>query len=139
MGLGKTVEGIGGIFVREILALHCGVPAQRRASLVVAPNVQVMEQWHEHLIKAGVSATEIGVYNGDRHRKHGILRACSGDGGEEGAHMKVHAWLSKPAPRQTLQDQLASCRSLLPPKQPRLLLRGPAFCPRQSSRRASHC
>ena len=88
MGLGKTVEGIGGVVVREILALHCGVPAARRASLVVAPNVQVMEQWLEHLIKAGISAAEIGVYDGDRHRKHGILRACGGDGDEDGTCLK---------------------------------------------------
>ena len=51
MGLGKTVEGIGGIFLREICALHNGVPEHLRASLIIAPNVQVMEQWYEHLLK----------------------------------------------------------------------------------------
>ena len=45
MGLGKTVEGIGGIFLREILALHHNVPPARRASVIVCPNAQVMEQW----------------------------------------------------------------------------------------------
>lgn len=74
MGLGKTVEGIGGIFVREILALHNKVPAERRVSLIVTPNNQVMEQWYEHLIKVGVPEAAIGTYSGDRQRKHGILR-----------------------------------------------------------------
>ena len=35
------VESIGGIFLREILALHNNVPKQRRASLIIAPNQQV--------------------------------------------------------------------------------------------------
>ena len=61
MGLGKTIEGIGGIFLREILALHSGVLPARRASLIIAPNVQVMEQWWEHLIKCGIAETEIGT------------------------------------------------------------------------------
>ena len=41
MGLGKTIEGIAGIFLREILALQNNVPEQNRASLIIAPNVQV--------------------------------------------------------------------------------------------------
>ena len=38
------VESIGGIFLREILALHNDVPKQRRASLIIAPNQQVWVQ-----------------------------------------------------------------------------------------------
>ena len=44
MGTGKTVEGAAGAFLREILALWNDVPPQCRATLIVAPNTQVMEQ-----------------------------------------------------------------------------------------------
>ena len=40
----SPVESIGGIFLREILALHNDVPKQRRASLIIAPNQQVWVQ-----------------------------------------------------------------------------------------------
>lgn len=83
MGLGKTVEGIGGIFLREICALHNSVPGHLRASLIIAPNVQVMEQWYEHLLKCGVADCEIGTYDGDRTRKHGVLRVRDDDGTEQ--------------------------------------------------------
>ena len=39
----------------------------------------MLEQWVEHLVKVGVPVNEIGMYDGDRSRKHGLLRACERD------------------------------------------------------------
>ena len=39
----------------------------------------MLEQWLEHLVKVGVPVNEIGMYDGDRSRKHGLLRACERD------------------------------------------------------------
>ena len=46
-----------------------------------------MEQWYDHLIKAGYCPPEIGTYNGDRTRKHGVLR---GTGDEAGGGPHLH-------------------------------------------------
>ena len=50
----------------------------------------MLEQWLEHLVKVGVPVNEIGMYDGDRSRKHGLLRACQND-------KQAHA--STPCPR----------------------------------------
>ena len=39
----------------------------------------MLEQWVEHLVKVGVPVNEIGMYDGDRSRKHGLLRAGKRD------------------------------------------------------------
>ena len=39
----------------------------------------MLEQWLEHLVKVGVPVNQIGMYDGDRSRKHGLLRACERD------------------------------------------------------------
>ena len=46
----------------------------------------MLEQWHEHLLKVGVSPTEIGTYDGDSKNKHGVLRAEKG-ADNEGEHL----------------------------------------------------
>ena len=48
-----------------------------------------MEQWQEHLIKVGVPAAEIGIYEGDRKaNKHGVLTATKKDARAAGAELR---------------------------------------------------
>ena len=65
----------------------------------------MLEQWVEHLVKVGVPVNEIGMYDGDRSRKHGLLRACDRD---------------KQARTSTLCPRLQPCQPKLQPYVPRL-------------------
>ena len=78
MGLGKTVSAVGGILVREYIALLRGddVPAPR-STLVVVPNDVVGLQWRDHLRSAGLRSGEILRFSGDCNaegRRRPVLR-----------------------------------------------------------------
>lgn len=60
MGLGKTVESIVGMILRN--KWHDAHGNRRLPSLIIAPNDTVLRQWHDTLVKAGVSAAHIRYY-----------------------------------------------------------------------------
>jgi hypothetical protein len=71
MGLGKTIELLGGAFLREILHAHHGFPDRTRTTMIVLPNDPVCDQWKAAAIKAGIPANHIAVYTGNP--KAGVL------------------------------------------------------------------
>jgi SNF2 family DNA or RNA helicase len=61
MGLGKTIEAIGGAMLRNELSKAKGqIPLP---TLIIAPNDAVLEQWFDALLKNGVSDKRIVMFS----------------------------------------------------------------------------
>ena len=61
MGAGKTVSVLSGLLLRETF--------DRAPSLVVGPNVPVVDQWHEHALRCGFKESEVVIYRGAGRRE----------------------------------------------------------------------
>ena len=76
MGLGKTVECLGGIWVREILdANDSASDPGVRTTLIVSPNKAVSQQWKAHALAVGFATEELDEFIGTRKSRakwHGI-------------------------------------------------------------------
>ncbi|KAK7249318.1 hypothetical protein SO694_00047228 [Aureococcus anophagefferens] len=73
MGLGKTVEALGGAALRQGICR-----AKNLAPLpvvIVGPNASVLDQWYDHLVMGGVAKTEILKYAGKFKERTGKWRA----------------------------------------------------------------
>jgi hypothetical protein len=68
MGLGKTVECLGGVWLRESLHGMRGLPAPLRSSLIVVPNRGVGDQWIEHAVRTGFPRADIAMFGGSKDR-----------------------------------------------------------------------
>ena len=69
MGLGKTIQGVCGMELRQAIAAARNDSESQRPVLICSPNVSVRDQWREELIKVGVDESFIE-----------ILRTSSPDG-----------------------------------------------------------
>ena len=65
MGLGKTYSSIGGMLVREYVATLRGTDLASVSTLLIVPNVPVLDQWLVALHNSGVTKQQVLRFTGD--------------------------------------------------------------------------
>jgi hypothetical protein len=61
MGLGKTIQSICGMELRQAIAAARDDSGSQRPVLICSPNVSVRDQWREELMKSGVNESFIEI------------------------------------------------------------------------------